>query len=100
MSAPDTTHTADQLGAIDAACSRNLQLITDWMEVASSMLGQPDKLSGKELNRAGELLLSAGTWLTERRNRAQVEARRAALSSEWKAAGFANPAARRDGAQA
>lgn len=82
MSAPNTTHAVEHLTALDAACARNLQLITDWMEVAASMLAQPDKLSGKELNRAGELLLSAGGWLTEQHKRAKNAARVAAMNKE------------------
>lgn len=78
----DETHVPAQLPTIDAARARNLELVLKWMEVAGRMLADPSGTPGKELNRAGELLLSAGSWLAQEREQVRKEARLAVIRAE------------------
>jgi len=68
LNAALTLATADRLKI------KNFELIEIWLDAAGAALRGPVK-AGRDLNRTGELLLSAGQWLTEERKRLVDEER-------------------------
>lgn len=58
---------------LNRARQQGRRLVERWLVVAESLLATPDKLSGKELNRAAELILAANAWIREELSRAKRE---------------------------
>ncbi len=56
------------LAEADRLKNKTLKFIDIWLDTAGATLSQPNK-TGRDLNRTGELLLAAGNWLTEERQR-------------------------------
>lgn len=58
---------------LNRAREHGRRLVERWLVVAEALLTNPEKLSGKELNRAAELILAANAWIREELSRAKRE---------------------------
>jgi len=76
------------LAEADRLKTKNLTLIGLWMDVAAE--GLRASKSGKDLNRTGELLLVAASWLTDEKKRLldEEKLRQVRLNSAARSAGL------------
>lgn len=73
--------TAGKLGSSGPDSATVRRILAAWLAAAEARLAQPGKIDGRTLNRLGELILAAASWVADQERRALIEARSRAFLS-------------------